>query len=248
MSISQSQPPQSLLDGAALFLDFDGTLVELAEAPDAIRVSPGLDDLLERLKTRLDGRLAIVSGRGLRDLDRHLRCSGIAMSGSHGLELRLANGGGPDASEPQALAEARERISRFAEANSRLLVEDKPVSVALHFRRAPEQEEKVSEFMADLAASTGLVVQEGKMMVELRPGGADKGDALRTLMMEPEFAGARPVFVGDDITDEDAFEAAAAMGGAGILVGPPRKSAAEWRLPDVAAVASWLEQAAKEAK
>jgi hypothetical protein len=93
--------------------------------------------------------------------------------------------------------------------------------------------------MASLASATGLSVQSGKMVAELRPAGADKGDAVRAFMAEPPFAGARPVFVGDDLTDEDAFCAAADLGGGGVLVGPARDSAARWRLPGVAAVAEW---------
>ena len=98
--------------------------------------------------------------------------------------------------------------------------------------------------MAALGEAHDMAVQRGSMVVELRPKGADKGDALRHIMAEPAFAGARPVVVGDDITDEDAFEAAAAMGGAGILVGPSRPSAALWRLDDVASVSRWLREAA----
>lgn len=103
----------------------------------------------------------------------------------------------------------------------------------------------MKEFMSRLARKNGLAVQAGKMVLELRPRGADKGDALRAFMAEPEFAGARPVFVGDDVTDEDAFEAAAAMGGGGILVGAERATAAQWRLPDVSSVERWLGEAAR---
>jgi trehalose 6-phosphate phosphatase len=99
--------------------------------------------------------------------------------------------------------------------------------------------------MSALALKSGLSIQPGKMVFELRPKGADKGDAIRAFMAEPEFGGARPIMVGDDITDEDAFEAVAAMGGAGILVGPDRPSAAEYRLADVEAVASWLGEAVR---
>jgi len=237
-------PPLSLLDGAALFLDFDGTLVELAEAPDAIEVPGELSGLLERLAARLGGRLAIVSGRALGDLDRHVRCGGVAMSGSHGLELRLADGTTLPVARPAGLDAARAEVGRFAEAGDGLIVEDKPASVALHFRQAPEREGEVAAFAAALAAQTGLIVQQGKMVAELRPAGADKGDALRSLMREPAFAGARPLFMGDDLTDEHAFAAAAELGGAGVLVGPPRETAARYRLAGVAAVAEWLRAAA----
>ncbi|HYJ30831.1 MAG TPA: trehalose-phosphatase [Allosphingosinicella sp.] len=236
-------PPLSLLAGAALFLDFDGTLVELAEAPDAIRVPGGLEGLLGHLAARLEGRLAIVSGRALADLDRHVGCAGIAVSGSHGLELRLAGGIALPVARPAGLDEARAEVRRFAAAGEGLFVEDKPASVALHFRQVPSRGMEVAAFAADLAGRTGLIVQEGKMVVELRPAGADKGDAVKALMREPAFAGARPLFMGDDLTDEHAFAAAAALGGAGVLVGPDRPTAARYRLGGVAAVADWLRAA-----
>ncbi len=238
-------PPHSILDGAALFLDFDGTLVELADAPDAISVSPEVAPLLARLNERLEGRLALVSGRSIADLERHLQCAGLAVSGSHGLELRLRDGSLVPLAARHDLSEARERVRQLAGKAEGLLVEDKPFSVALHYRQAPHEEERVSEAMAQLARATGLSVQEGKMVVELRPAGADKGDAVRAFMAEPDFAGTRPLFVGDDLTDEDAFAAAAAMGGAGILVGLARETAARWRLPDVKAVIGWLSEAAR---
>ena len=236
-------PPLSL-EGAALFLDFDGTLVELAETPDSIRVSPALPPLLERLGAKLDGRLAIVSGRAIADLERHLSCTSIVVSGSHGLELRLRGGNLVPLSAPRGIDVARERVATFGESAENLLVENKPFGVALHYRKAPGLEAQVRAFMSEVAAATGLSLQHGKMVAELRPPGADKGDALRAIMVEPEFVGARPIFVGDDITDEDAFEAAAALGGGGVLVGEPRASAAKWRLDGVPAVAQWLEQLA----
>jgi len=233
-------PPPDLLDGAALFLDFDGTLVDLAETPDAIRVSPQLGPLLDRLCRRLDGRLAIVSGRSLTDLERHVPSSGIAFSGSHGLELRLADGTRLPLSIPIGLDDVSERVRRFADGADGLLVEEKPAGIALHFRLAPDEAERAGRFMDALAAERGWTVQRGNKVVELRPAGATKGDALRAFMTEPEFKAARPVFVGDDLTDEHAFEAARELGGAGILVGPPRRTAAMYRLESVSAVALWL--------
>ena len=237
-------PPPELLDGAALFLDFDGTLVDLADSPDSIRVSPDLGPLLERLRRRLDGRLAIVSGRSLADLERHVPAAGIAFSGSHGLELRLDGGTRLPLSVPIGLDDVREQVVRFAARDPGLLVEEKPAGIALHFRRAPQLAAAAAAFMEGLAAERGWSVQPGSMVVELRPHGATKGDALRAFMTEPKFAGARPVFVGDDFTDEHGFEAAAGLGGAGILVGPPRRTAARYRLASVTAVANWLEKSA----
>ena len=235
-----SPPPPGLLDGAALFLDFDGTLVELAETPDSIRVAPELGPLLERLHRRLDGRIAIVSGRSLADLERHVPLSGIAFSGSHGLELSLADGTRLPLSAPLGFDDVRESVLRFAAADERLLVEEKPAGIALHYRQAPTEAEPVAAFMEEVARRRGLKVQHGNMVVELRPEGATKGDAIRAFMTEPEFLDARPVFVGDDLTDEHGFEAAAGLGGAGVLVGPERATGARYRLESVAAVALWL--------
>jgi len=237
-------PPLSLLDGAALFLDFDGTLVELAETPDAIRVSPTLGALLRHLVQRLNGRIALVTGRAIADLERHLECSGLAVSGSHGLELRLRDGSHVPLAVAYDLTEAREQVTSLAEATPGLLVEHKPFGVALHYRQAPEAEERVGAALKELAKRSGLSLQQGKMVIELRPPGADKGDAVRAFMTEPDFAGARPLFVGDDLTDEDAFRAAAELGGGGVLVGPERETAAKWRLSCVSSVAAWLAEAA----
>ena len=242
--VSLLPPPPDLLENAALFLDFDGTLVELADTPDSIRVSPNLDSLLDRLRRRVGGRLAIVSGRSLADLDRHVRCAGLLVSGSHGVELRLSDGQALLVSVPEGLAGLRDEVARFAEGTEGLIVEEKPAGIALHYRLAPSEGERALAFMTELGREHDLAVQQGKMVVELRPKGADKGDALRAFMAEPDFAGARPVFVGDDLTDEHGFEAAAALGGAGVLVGAQRESAALYRLTDVAAVADWLNEAA----
>src|SRR5688500_11317396 len=127
-------PPLDLLDGAALFLDFDGTLVELAATPDSIRLDPDLLPLLDRLRVKLEGRLAIVSGRSLVDLDCHLRLRGIACSGSHRLELRLADGMPLPLSLPRELDKVRQAVQAFAAGKAGILVEEKPAGIALHFR------------------------------------------------------------------------------------------------------------------
>lgn len=236
-------PHPTLIDGAALFLDFDGTLVELADTPDAIAVPAGLAPMLERLRQRLGGRLAIVSGRSLADLERHLPLHGIGFSGSHGLELRLADGTRLPLSVPIGLDDVRARVETFAAARG-LLVEEKPAGIALHYRLTPEAGAAADAFVTALARERGFVVQRGAMVVELRPTGATKGDAIKAFMTEPDFAGARPLFMGDDLTDEHGFAAAASLGGAGILVGPERDSAARYRLGSVADAARWLLEAA----
>ncbi|HEX2764461.1 MAG TPA: trehalose-phosphatase [Allosphingosinicella sp.] len=242
--MAESPPP---LDPAsdALFLDFDGTLVELAEAPDAILVPADLRPLLARVAERLGGRLALISGRSLEDLQRHLGAAGLVMSGSHGVELALSGAPPIPVEAPEGLAEARDALRAFAAGRSGLLLEEKPAGIALHYRQAPEREAECRDYCAWLAEASGMALAEGKMVVELRPRGVDKGAALRRLMAEPPYAGARPCFVGDDFTDEDGFRAARALGGSGVLVGPPRPTAARWRLGGVAEVLAWLESTAR---
>lgn len=238
-------PPEGLLEGAALFLDFDGTLVELADTPDSIVVEDDLPELLARLSRRLDGRLAIVSGRAVGDLERYLDCGGIAVSGSHGVELRMAGGGAPTMAASVDLDHVRAAVERFAGDVPGLVVEEKPAGIAVHYRQAPKEADNVERFMSDLAVQTGMALQHGKMVAELRPSGIDKGVAVRALMAEAPFAGARPIFIGDDVTDEHGFEAVKASGGHGILVGPARETAAAYRLGDARAVAAWLREAAR---
>jgi trehalose 6-phosphate phosphatase len=232
-------PPAALLDGASLYLDLDGTLVEFADRPDSIAVGAELRELLTSLAKRLDGRLAIVSGRGIDDLDHHLALTGIALAGSHGIERRLADGRISGPVPIGTLAELQREAEDYAALHG-MLAERKPHGIAIHFRDSPERGDSVEAFTADLADRHGLKLQRGAMVRELRPSGADKGDAVRAFQAEPPFASGRPVFVGDDVTDEDAFRAVADMGGAGVLVGDERETAATYRLPSVPAVLDWL--------
>jgi trehalose 6-phosphate phosphatase len=236
-------PPLALLEGAALFLDLDGTLVDFALTPDGIEVCDHLRSLLRGLQKRLDGRVAVISGRALDDLDSHLNLPDLALAGSHGLERRLADGSHEASEPPKSVAAATADANAFA-ADNRLIAEAKPSGVAVHFRSDPKLEDKVDTFAAQSADRHGLVVQKGAMVRELRAPGRTKGDVVRMFMAEEPFGGGRPVVLGDDLTDEDAFRAANALGGVGILVGPERQTAARYRLPDVAAVKRWLGEAA----
>lgn len=234
--------PPPLPDYASLFLDFDGTLAELADTPDAVVVAPGLHDLLSALAERLAGKLAIVSGRDVATLRDLLGFDGFVLSGSHGLEI-ASPGRPPEHAEPSpALPEIAAALDALAAAHEGLLVERKPLGIGLHYRRRPELETVCRETAAKLAEQHGLKVQHGKMIAEIRPGSADKGSAIRTLMERVPFAGGVPVFLGDDVTDEDGFEAVSALGGHGVLIGEERETAAGFRLSDVAAVHGWLRQ------
>lgn len=238
-------PPIDLLAGAALFLDFDGTLVELQDRPDAVTADPDLIALTRRLGAALDGRLAIVTGRSSERILSLFGDVGFAIGGSHGVEFRWPDGrvAGPGAHP--GLPPAVEALNAFAEAHDGVIVETKPHGAGLHYRMAPQAGDDANAVAAELAAAHGLHLQPGKMMVELRAGAGDKGAAIERLMADPPFAGGRPVFLGDDVTDEDGFRAVAAMGGAGILVGAERPTAAQWRIGDVAGVRAWLAAASE---
>lgn len=232
-------PPVTLLDGASLFLDFDGTLAPLAETPDAVEVDDGLLDLLTGLRDRLNGRLAIVSGRSIATL-RDLGFGDFLLSGTHGLEF--ARPGEAVAAPPRlpAIDAVEAAFHAFVEDKPGLLVERKSISVGLHFRGAPIWGEEAGALAAALAQEHGLALQHGKMLFELRPGGADKGSALLALMQDAPMAHGVPVFIGDDVTDEEGFAAATQLGGAGILVGTPRPTLASFSLEQVAAVRHYL--------
>lgn len=237
-------PPRDLLTDAALFLDFDGTLVDLADTPDGVSVDARLADLIRTLTARLDGRLAIVSGRPVDSILALFGDVPFAVAGSHGLEIRWPDGGRTLAERPPALDTIQAEMTALADTIEGLLVERKPLGAALHFRNAPAAGDESVALATRLAAQHGLHLQTGKMMIEVRLPGADKGTALDALLAAPPLAGHRPVFLGDDDTDEPAMVAAARLGGAGVLIGAPRPTAAAWRLPDVAAARDWLESAA----
>ncbi len=246
--LNSLQPPLPVLAETALFLDFDGTLSALAARPEQARLAPGLRDRLALLARRMEGRLAIISGRSLDMLDILVGLPGVAMAGIHGLERRTAEGHMHRPEAGPAIAAARADLAAFATAHPQLLLEDKGLGVALHYRQAPWLEAAAGRAAAAAARAHGLALQAGHMVFEVRLPGADKGAALDAFMAQAPFTGHRPLFLGDDLTDEAGFTAAAAHGGHGILVGdrsrqgPP--TAARYRLADVEAVALWLGQLA----
>lgn len=240
----EARPPAPPPDQTALFLDLDGTLAPIAATPDAVVADRHRTALLNRLVERFDGRVAILSGRSIAEVDRILDGAVPNVAGVHGLERRTS--AGPEIAVPPhpALGRVEETLACFAKGQRGLLMESKTRSVALHYRGHPPAEDACLDIGRRLAAMHGLQLQEGRMVVELRTPGPDKGDSLRLFMAQPSFAGATPVMVGDDMTDEHAFEAAADLGGWSVLVGDPRPTAALYQLPDPAAVLAWLEEAA----
>ncbi|MEP7005528.1 MAG: trehalose-phosphatase [Sphingomonas bacterium] len=232
--------PQIALDRMSLFLDFDGTLVELAERPDGVVVDRGLTDLLGQLASRLHGRLALVSGRSIAQLDTMLSGMKIAVAGSHGEEIRGFGMIAAPVRRPDVLDVVEAGFAHAFGDKDGVIIEVKTLGVAVHYRLNPAVGPAVQALAERLGVDHMLEVQTGKMMVELRSGEHDKGTAIAAMMRTAPFAGYVPVFLGDDVTDEDGFEACAALGGMGILVGEERPSAARYRLDGVSSVRKWL--------
>lgn len=226
---------------AALFLDLDGTLAPIMPRPEQVGPDRRRAVLLKRLTATLNGRLAVVSGRALDDLDRILERGVTPIAAVHGLVRRDAAGEVTTFPAAPGMADARTLLRDFARCDKGLQFEDKGVSVALHYRNAPQAAEAVVEAAERIAGATRLHLQLGDMVVELRTPGQDKGQSVAAFLRERPFMGATPIFVGDDLTDEDGFAAAARLGGYGVLVGPMRPTAAAYRLADTAAVSAWLE-------
>ena len=234
-------PPPIALSRPALFLDMDGVLAPLAATPDAVVPDARRTAVIRAVAERLGGRVAIISGRTLAEIDRIAESAAASASGVHGLERRRADGSLDRAEADPAVRDAVAAFHDFAETRPGVIVEDKAVSAGLHYRQAQDESGAVAALAEKLAGETGLTLQAGHLVVELKTPGTDKGTALTAFMAEPPFEGAVPVMLGDDLTDEDGFRAAAALGGFGVLVGPPRETAARYSLPDVDAVLAWLD-------
>ncbi len=235
-------PPSLHSQQHCVFLDFDGTLVEIVERPSDVVVDQFLSVLLKRLQASLEGRLAIVSGRSIAQLEGFFgtTADGLTLVGSHGAEIQLAGRLINSPFRPDALKDAEVMFRKSFSNNPNIVIEVKSFGLAIHYRLDPAMELTATKMAAAFAKENGLVLQKGKMMVELRSIGHDKGTAINALLSVVPFAGYSPVFIGDDLTDEPGFEACAAEGGFGILVGPQRETAARYGLENVAAVLDWL--------
>jgi trehalose 6-phosphate phosphatase len=249
LTTDRASPPVEALrqtlaqhDRICLFLDFDGTLLDLAETPTAIAVDGALSELLARTSTALGGALALVSGRAIDDLDRLLAPLKLPVAGIHGFERRDACGAVHRAPARRGTLEAvRHRFIEFIAHDPRLLLEDKGEALALHYRRAPEAAAAVRAFadrMVD-ALPPGFTLQPGDMVVEVKSQLFSKGLAVREFLREPPFAGRLPVVIGDDFTDVDAFRVVEYLGGLSIAVGDRIRG--RERLPDPTTVRELLE-------
>ncbi|MET0229345.1 MAG: trehalose-phosphatase [Rhodanobacteraceae bacterium] len=236
-------PPHADVTSIALFLDVDGTMLDIALRPDAVVVDPHLRETLSTLHARLDGALAIVSGRPIREIDALLALYDVAAGGLHGAELRAAGHATlADPAPNPRLDPVRVRAIEIAAAIPGVLVEDKGGAIALHYRAVPEAEAATRDAALGLLllAGSDFELIHGKSVVELKPRHADKGTALATLMQGAPFAGRTPWMIGDDLTDEDAFLEANREQGVSVIVGSRRPTLARHALAGPAAARAWL--------
>ncbi len=225
----------------AYFLDADGTLIEIAETPDGVLVDAVLLRLIEQLSRACGGALALVSGRSIANLEALIGCRHLPMAGLHGLERRDAEGRWRTHTTAfEAKTAIKSALLPVVERHPGLLLEDKGLTLALHYRQTPTLAAYVHRFMArQTHLGEGLEIQRGKRVVEIKPAGIDKGSAIDAYLAEPPFRTRRPVFIGDDLNDEHGFAAVNRLDGISIKVGRGA-SCARFRLPDVQAVRRWL--------
>jgi trehalose 6-phosphate phosphatase len=246
LTIPESPAPPPLDPRSALFLDVDGTLLEIAPRPELVRVPDGLPSLITRLSAGREGALALISGRSLAQLDQLFQPWQGAAAGLHGLERRRADGildCVVDRESAAALDRLRPRLAALAADGTGLMLEDKGGTLALHYRAAPQREPEIRAVVEALHREMAAVLRliTGKMVVEFQPRSADKGRAIAAFLGEAPFVGRRPVFVGDDTTDEDGFAEIGRHGGIAVRVSPfDDATAANFRLPTVTAVLAWL--------
>lgn len=235
-------PPPAPGRDWAYFFDIDGTLVDLAETPAAVRVSAEVCRLLERLYEWTGGAVALMSGRPIAEIDRLFAAVRMPVAGQHGAERRSAAGVVTrHTSTTDQLEQARRRLALAVADNPGLLLEDKGASLALHYRRVPDLADFAQRTMRDILPQLGeqYSLQLGKSVVEVKPAGKDKGLAVIEFLEEPPFAGRTAAFIGDDETDEFGFGTVNLLGGYAIKVGAG-DTVARWRLENVEAVRQWL--------
>lgn len=239
-------PPPARLDWA-YFLDVDGTLIDIAATPEAVDIDSALLALIAELHRASGGAVALVTGRGLAFLERRLGRLRLPMAGQHGLERRDAAGRLRTHAAPASARRAiKQALAPVLARHPGLLLEDKGLTLALHYRLAPHLAAYAQRLMARLAdaAGAGLEVQRGKLVAEIKPAGIDKGTAVAEYLTEKPFGGRRPVFIGDDLNDEHGFAAVNRLRGISIKVGAG-SSCARFRLRGAAEVRRWLGEALK---
>jgi len=230
------QPPENPI---SLYLDFDGTLVSFADTPDGISVAPETVELLKELYSRLDGALAIVTGRSITNLDLHLSGFKPPVAGEHGAQWRWSDGRQSSAGTVSFRSQLLKADDAFDDVEG-MRIETKSSGFAIHFRQAPQWEKTVRNFVDDLIVDNpNLTCVHGNMVSEVRGRAVHKGAAIELFQKHEPFKGRTPIFIGDDVTDEDGFKVVNQAGGLSIKVGSD-ETCASFRLGGVEEVHDWL--------
>jgi trehalose 6-phosphate phosphatase len=240
--------PGGCLAGHALYLDIDGTILDLAPSPEAVEVPVWMVPLLQRLSRKLDGAVAFVSGRTILAIDQLFRPLILPAVGVHGGEIRTPDGQIVIDEQLTAELQAAEPLLREAIARIRgVQLENKRSVIALHYRSVPERGREVLKVAELVVGSLGsqFSVLLGKCVVEIRPRHLTKGTGMRRLMEQAPFRDRTPIFAGDDSTDEDAFEVVNGLGGISVRVGEEAPTAAKFRLANPDELRGWLLQVAE---
>jgi trehalose 6-phosphate phosphatase len=238
------------LQACAILLDVDGTILDLAPTPREVWVPPSLRHAMARLSERTGGALALVSGRSLSDLDLLFAPLQLPAVGGHGAEFRPCAGGEPDLREASLDQTLKRRLALLAEISPGILIEDKGYSLALHYRLAPDLGERVNQAVAQICAeypAAPIEVLRGKSVVEIKQVGFNKGTAVRELMHHTPFLDRRPIFIGDDVTDESVFAMISEFDGVAFSVGR-RVAGVDGYFEKPEAVRGWLAQIAADGK
>ncbi len=233
------QPPDAL----ALFLDMDGTLLEISDRPESVVVPPELPGILTRAASCLGGALAVISGRAIGDIDRLLAPLVLPASGQHGSEMRMVRDGPMIRRATESIPlPLRLQVAEIAAAIPGVQFEDKGQTLAVHYRRAPDKSAVLKPRLQALVAASGkrLVLIHGRKVFEVRDACWSKGSAVDDFMRLPPFMGRMPVFIGDDISDEDGFMAAEALGGMALPVGRIHRARRETAFETPGDVRAWL--------
>jgi trehalose 6-phosphate phosphatase len=234
-----------MLENCALFLDIDGTLLDIAPAPHSVQVPPSLVHSLDAAAQSLDGALALVSGRLIEDIDRLFQPLCLPSAGLHGAEIRRKAGGGIERFECTPISRAlRETINGLVEAHRGVKLEDKGNALALHYRARPAAGPLLAHALTRLVSDfgPGLALLQGKMVLELRDIRHSKASAVSAFMATEPFAGRQPIFLGDDRTDEDGFAAVERKGGIALPVGINHDGGREAVFASPAEVRDWLDE------
>lgn len=231
----------------ALFLDIDGTLIDLAATPEAVVVPEGLTDVLAQVSERMNGALGLVTGRGVAFAETLFAPLSLPVAGLHGAERRTSAGELERLPEDESFATLKRSLARVTSDWNGVIIEDKGSAVAAHYRQAPQWQDSLEAIMTSALEEAGedYALQRGKMVIEIRPARASKGEAVRAFLAEEPFRGRKPITIGDDLTDEAMFKVAKELGGLSIRIGEMQDTAATHSIPSSAALREILAQLAR---